>query len=122
MGLAASLSSGAATGVTLEDGGGGGRARTRRRMPLRTHLTRIAAVLLLVALAAGARGEDPLSTADVIRFLRAGISERIILAELKDRGFAEALDSDRETRLRDVGATETLVVAIRRVAPLADVS
>jgi len=75
-------------------------------------------VLALVALGAVvARGDDPLKTADVVKFLRAGISERIILAELKDRGFGEPLDTDRERALRDAGATETLVVAVRRVAP-----
>jgi VWFA-related protein len=78
---------------------------------------RIATVLILVVLAVGARGDDPLSTADLVRFLRAGISERIILAELRDRAFGEPLDSARETELREVGATETLIVAVRRVAP-----
>ncbi|HEV7502029.1 MAG TPA: VWA domain-containing protein, partial [Vicinamibacteria bacterium] len=34
-----------------------------------------------------------------------------------DRGFGEPLDSARETQLRDVGATETLIVAVRRAAP-----
>ncbi|HEY8150195.1 MAG TPA: hypothetical protein VIK51_14910, partial [Vicinamibacteria bacterium] len=77
----------------------------------------MATVLVLLVLAVGARGDDPLSTADLVRFLRAGISERIILAELRDRGFGEPLDSTRETELRDVGATETLIVAVRRVAP-----
>src|SRR4051812_31785619 len=44
---------------------------------------RIAAVLLLVAIATVARGEGPLSAADVVRFLRAQISESTILVELK---------------------------------------
>ena len=56
-------------------------------------------------MAIGVRGDDPLATADLVRFLRAGISERIILAELRDRGFGEPLDSARETQLRDAGAT-----------------
>jgi VWFA-related protein len=80
----------------------------------------LATVLLLgvtAALAVGVRGDEPLATADLVRFLRAGISERIILAELRDRGFSEPLDSARETQLRDVGATETLIVAVRRAAP-----
>ena len=80
----------------------------------------LATVLLLVvtaALAVGVRGDEPLATADLVRFLRAGISERIILAELRDRGFGEPLDSQREAQLRDVGATETLIVAVRRAAP-----
>ncbi|HET6898560.1 MAG TPA: VWA domain-containing protein [Vicinamibacteria bacterium] len=77
-----------------------------------------ALVLAMMAVAATAvRGEDPLATADLVRFLRAGISERIILAELRDRGFGEPLDSAREMQLRDVGASETLIVAVRRVAP-----
>ena len=54
---------------------------------------RIATVLVLLVLAVGARGDDPLSTADLVRFLRAGISERIILAELRDRGFGVDLVS-----------------------------
>lgn len=78
---------------------------------------RIAVVLVLVVCAAAVRGDDPLSTADLVRFLRAGISERIILAELKDRGFADPLDAGHEAALREVGATETLIVAVRRIAP-----
>jgi VWFA-related protein len=77
----------------------------------------LATVLVLFVMAVGARGDDPLATADLVRFLRAGISERIILAELRDRGFGEPLDSAHEAQLRDVGATETLIVALRRVAP-----
>jgi len=77
---------------------------------------RILAVLLLLAIAGGARGEAPLLTADIVRFLRAGISERTILAELKERGFAELLDWPREAAIREAGASETLVVALRRAA------
>jgi hypothetical protein len=79
-----------------------------------------ATVLILVvtaAMAVGVRGDDPLATADLVRFLRAGISERIILAELRDRGFGDPLDSGHEAQLRDAGATETLIVAVRRLAP-----
>jgi VWFA-related protein len=86
----------------------------------RGSIARVGAVLLLVAgLAVGARGDDPLTTDDVVRFLRAGISERIILAELKDRGYGDPLDAARESSLRDAGATETLVVALRRASPAA---
>jgi VWFA-related protein len=75
-------------------------------------------LLAVVVVAAGVTAaEDPLSTADVVRFLRAGLSERTILTELKDRGFGEALDSTREAALRQAGATETLIVAVRRAAP-----
>ena len=74
-------------------------------------------VLVLAALAAGARGDDPLDAADVVRFLAAGISERTILTELRERGFAEPMDEAVETTLREAGATETLIVAIRRAAP-----
>jgi len=80
----------------------------------------LASVLLLATMAVAAaavRGDDPLATADLVRFLRAGISERIILAELRDRGFGEPLDSARETQLREAGASETLIVAVRRAAP-----
>ncbi len=79
----------------------------------------LAAVVTLVVVSAGAPGEPALTTADLVRFLRAGISERTILAELGSRGFAEPLDADREGELRVAGATETLVVAVRRVAPAA---
>src|SRR5258708_6281104 len=78
---------------------------------------RILALLLLLAMAGGARAEAPLVTADIVRFLRAGISERTILAELRERGFAELLDWPRETAIREAGASETLVVALRRAAP-----
>jgi VWFA-related protein len=78
---------------------------------------RILAALLVVGLAAGVRADAPLTTADVVRFLKAGISERLILSELKDRGFTDPLDSANENALREAGASETLVVAIRRVAP-----
>src|SRR5262249_31115448 len=78
---------------------------------------RILAALLVGGLAAGVRADAPLTTADVVRFLKAGISERLILSELKDRGFTDPLDSANENALREAGASETLVVAIRRVAP-----
>lgn len=78
-----------------------------------------ASVLLLTALlpSPGARGDAPLSTADIVVFLRAGISERTILTELTDRGFREMLDDAREETLREAGASETLIVAVRRAAP-----
>jgi len=74
------------------------------------------AALLCLALAGGARGDDPLDTQGVLRFLHAGLSERTIILELQGRGFSEALDPDREAALRQAGATETLVVAVRRAA------
>jgi len=80
-------------------------------------LATIGAVLVLGALVSGVGGDDPLGVADVIRFLTAGISERTILTEIHGRGFAEALDNDAETSLRQAGASETLIVAIRRAAP-----
>jgi VWFA-related protein len=80
-------------------------------------LATIGAVLLLGTLVSGVGGDDPLGVADVIRFLSAGISERTILTELHGRGFAESIDSDAETSLRQAGASETLIVAIRRAAP-----
>src|SRR6185369_1995664 len=91
-------------------------ADTRERR--RARFGRIAAVLLWVAMAAWARGDQPLTTADVVRFLKASISERTILVELQGRGFGEPLDEARETLLRQAGATETLIVAVRRVAPV----
>ena len=76
-----------------------------------------ALVLVLAALAAGAGGDDPLAAADVARFLKAGISEHTILTELRERGFAEPVDEAVETTLREAGASETLIVAVRRAAP-----
>jgi VWFA-related protein len=78
---------------------------------------RIFSALLLLAMAEVASGEAPLATADIVRFLRAGISERTIMVELRERGFAEILDWTREATLREAGASETLVVALRRAAP-----
>ncbi len=49
--------------------------------------------------------------------LGAGVSEHTILYELRDRGFAETLDPAREGALRQAGASETLVVALRRASP-----
>jgi len=81
---------------------------------------RVAAVALLaLGLGAAARGDAPLGTQDLIRFLGAGISEKTILTELETRGFAETLDIEREGALRRAGASETLVVAVRRLAPAA---
>jgi VWFA-related protein len=78
---------------------------------------RTVATLLMVAMAGGVRADAPLTAADVVRFLKAGISEHTIIVELQGRGFAEPLDPAREATLRDAGASETLIVAIRRVAP-----
>jgi VWFA-related protein len=78
---------------------------------------RSVAALLLVFMAGSARADAPLTAADVSRFLKAGISEQTILLELQNRGFAEPLDATREATLREAGASETLMVAIRRVAP-----
>ena len=80
-------------------------------------LGKVLAALCLAALAGAAVREDALTTADLVRFLRAGISEKVILAELHERGFGEPLDDARESTLREAGATETLVVAVRRAAP-----
>ena len=75
------------------------------------------ALVLLTAVVTGARGDAPLTTADLVRFLKAGISEKTILTELDSRGFSEPLDFGRETTLREAGASETLLVAVRRTAP-----
>jgi VWFA-related protein len=94
-------------------------------MPTDRLLRRLVAVLIIAAVAAvtlaagvsAVSADDPLTTADVVRFLRAGIGERTVLVELRERGFAEPLDAAREAALREAGATETLVVALRRAAP-----
>jgi VWFA-related protein len=95
------------------------RARTGPVRPAggrRVVLARLVALLLLGAAAAFA-GDVPLTTADVVVFLRFGVAEEQILAELHDQGFGEALGAAREKALREAGASETLVVAIRRAAP-----
>jgi VWFA-related protein len=87
-----------------------------RSMSRTAAAVRVVAVVLLAALAVGARGDEPLKTSDVVLFLKAGISEHTILTELRDRGFAEPLDAAREATLRQAGASETLIVAVRRAA------
>ncbi|HVO12922.1 MAG TPA: VWA domain-containing protein [Vicinamibacteria bacterium] len=76
-------------------------------------------VLLGLALGGRAEAERALTTADVQRFLTAGISEGTVLTELNARGFGEPLDQAAEATLRKAGASETLIVAIRRLAPAA---
>jgi VWFA-related protein len=92
-------------------------AQNHRAPERRAVAGRILAVLLLAGVASGARGDAPLTTADVVRLLGAGVSEHTILYELRDRGFSEMLDPAREAALRQAGATETLVVAVRRASP-----
>ena len=92
-------------------------SRNHRGPERRKVVARIVAALLLAGLVSGARADAPLTTADVVRMLGAGVSEHTILYELRDRGFAEPLDPAREAALRQAGATETLVVAVRRTAP-----
>lgn len=78
---------------------------------------KVLALLLVMATAVGALSDPPLTTADVIRFLRAGISERTVMTELESRGFWTALDPASAAFLRDAGASESLLAAIRRAAP-----
>ncbi len=92
-------------------------SQNRRSRERRAVVGGIVALLLLVAATQGVRGDTPLTTTDLVRFLRAGISEHMILSELQGRGFAETLDPAREAALREAGASETLVVAVRRAAP-----
>jgi VWFA-related protein len=87
----------------------------RSRARVATRLA-VAAVVVAVSRMVVSGADAPLTTADLVRFLRAEISERTILTELSERGFAEPLDASREASLRDAGASETLVVAVRRAA------
>jgi Ca-activated chloride channel homolog len=85
-------------------------------------LTRLALVVigsgaLLLTLAQASRGAAPLKVSDIVRYLHAGISESTILTEISTRGLSEPLDAKREADLREAGASETLVVAVRRAAP-----
>jgi VWFA-related protein len=86
-------------------------------MPKHRIWPRAVAALLLAALAVGAHSDELLTTADLVRFLKAGISESTILTELKNRGFGEPFNGAREAALREAGASETLVVAVLRAAP-----
>ena len=52
-------------------------------------------LLILGAGSARAAAAPALTAADVVRFLRAGISEPTIQLELTSRGFAEPLDAAR---------------------------
>jgi VWFA-related protein len=77
----------------------------------------IVGVLAWTLLSGRANAAAALTTTDLVRFLKAGISEETILVELQSRRFAEPLDATREAALRAAGASETLVVAVRRAAP-----
>ncbi len=77
----------------------------------------IVAIVSWVVVSGTASAASALTAADLVRFLKAGISEQTILVELRDRGFAEPLDETHEAELRAAGASETLVVAVRRAAP-----
>ena len=61
-------------------------------------VARALALLLLVAVAA--RGEGPVTTADVIRFLGVGVSENTVLYEVRNRGFGETVDPARREPAR----------------------
>ncbi len=61
-------------------------------------------LVLLTSLLAAA--DEPLRVADLVRFLEAGISERIILAEVRDRGMAEPVDADSQEALRRARASD----------------
>jgi VWFA-related protein len=82
----------------------------------RKHSGKLLALLLLVLSGLGF-ADPPLTTADIVRFLRAGISERTVITELQDRGFWAPLDATAEKFLRAEGASDTLVTAIRAAGP-----
>jgi VWFA-related protein len=79
------------------------------------------ALLLALVTVLSARPEEPLRVADLVRFLRAGISERIILVEIRERGMAEAVDEAGEAALREAGATTAVLNATRAAAPAVQV-
>ncbi len=90
---------------------------SRARRAFRAAAVAGVAIGLGVALGGRAEADRALKTADIQRFLTAGISEGTILTELNARGFGEPLEASGEAMLRKAGASETLIVAIRRVAP-----
>ena len=71
-------------------------------------------VLVTSALAAP---DAPLRVADVVGFLQAGVSERAVLAEVRERGMAEAVDAEDEDALRRAGASDVVLEAVRLAAP-----
>ena len=75
------------------------------------------AVLVLAALASGVGGDDPLGVARPRPLPSAGISERTILTELQAAGSRSRSTPSSRPPLREAGASETLVVALRRAAP-----
>lgn len=75
-----------------------------------------AAVSLLFGLIAAA-ADAPLRIADLVRFLQAGVSERAILSEVRERGVGEPFDAEKEQALRSAGATDAVVDAVRSAAP-----
>ena len=77
---------------------------------------RIGAFLVVLASLLAA-ADEPLRVADIVRYLEAGISERIVLAEVRDRGMAEPVDAVKEEALRRAGASDTVLEAVRRAAP-----
>jgi VWFA-related protein len=77
-------------------------------------VARALALILLVAVAA--RGEGPLTSTDVVRFLGVGISESSVLNEVRNRGFGETIDAAREASLRQAGASDALIAALKRAA------
>jgi VWFA-related protein len=66
----------------------------------------------------GAAADDPLTTADVVRLLRAGVGESTVLHELRTRGFVDVLDAGGEAALREAGASDALVLTLERMAPV----
>lgn len=75
----------------------------------------ISVFVLLSSLLAAA--DEPLGVADLLRYLRAGISERVILSEVRERGVAGALDAGSLEALRDAGASSAVLEAVSRAAP-----
>jgi VWFA-related protein len=83
----------------------------------RRALCAIGTLAVALAVVLPARPDEPLRVADVVRFLRAGIGERTILLEIRERGLAEAVDEAGEAALRDAGATPAVLAAMRKAAP-----
>jgi VWFA-related protein len=89
----------------------------RRRWHRRAAASLAASLLLALTVALPARPDEPLRIADVVRFLRAGISERTILLEIRERGVGEPVDDRGEAALKDAGASAAVVKAMRAAVP-----
>lgn len=77
-------------------------------------MRRFLPVLLLLGLTQLGRGaQQPLTSKDVSLMLRSGYSSPTVMQELSKRHFADTVDADKESALLKVGASQSLVDALK---------